>query len=199
MVSQDCAGMLRAAYGAMRLAAAAIVVLAGSAAHAQDWTVGASLGVAQSKADASSDSNNVVGLYGRLGLSSRVAVQLELQKFQTDDTDSGVSMRSGTAAILVDLAAGGSDRHFFPTLLAGVGIDHAADDFSASTGHHIEGGIGLELRTEGGFVAGVDLRIGSRSIESPQAKPIAGTIAFAPSHLSDGEYRAAHVTVGIRF
>jgi outer membrane protein with beta-barrel domain len=181
------------------LAAPALLLAASTPAHAETITVGASLGLAQSRADSSADSNNVVGLYGRLAFSSRVAGQLEVARYQTDDADSNVSMRTATALLVVDLASSGPDRVFFPTLIAGLGLDHAADDFGSANGHHIEGGLGLELRTHGGFIAGVDLRLGGRTIDTPKITPVAGTVFFAPSHLSDGEYRSAHVTIGVRF
>lgn len=189
---------MRIALGVFVLAVPAVPLTA----TAGPITAGVSLGLAQSKADAQADSNQTIGLFGRLAFTSRLAGQLELARYQTDATSNN-NMRTGTALLVVDLA---ESRRWVPTLAAGIGLDRADSGCPTctwegqTTGHHIEGGLGLEYRAEGGFTLGADLRMGGRSIDHGQLQPLqGGVIAFAPSHFSEGEYRSARVTLGIRF
>ncbi|MBS1118730.1 MAG: hypothetical protein H6Q90_958, partial [Deltaproteobacteria bacterium] len=125
-------------------------------------TAGVSLGLSQAKADAQADASQTLGLFGRLGLSSRLSGQLELSRYQTDD-GSSVDIRTATALLVVDLARRG---HWMPTLVAGIGIDDESSGFSSTSGHHIEGGFGLEYRVDGGLTIGADLRMGGRSLDN---------------------------------
>jgi hypothetical protein len=185
----------------MRIALAAAVLLTpllSSVAIAKPVTAGVSAGLTQSKADAQADSSHTLGLFGRLGFSSRLSGQLELSRLETED-GSSVDIRTATALIVVDLASGG---HWMPTLVAGIGLDDESTDYSSTSGHHIEGGFGLEYRASGGLTIGADLRMGGRSLEQHDiAQPaFEGDVKFfVPSHLSEGEYRSARVTDGIRF
>jgi hypothetical protein len=187
----------------MRIALAGVLVLVPAVAAAQPpITAGVSLGLAQSKADSQQDANQTVGLFGRLGFTKRLAGQLEVARYQADGSTN--NMRTGTALLVVDLA---ENPHFVPTLVAGIGLDRADAGCptctweGTTTGHHIEGGFGLEYRSDGGLTLGADFRLGGRSIDGqPKALPVEGDIiAFAPSHLSEGEYRSMRVTLGIRF
>jgi hypothetical protein len=181
----------------MRLAAMALAVVALPAlANARPITAGLSVGRIQSKADANSDASATVGLFGRLTLSPRVSTQLELQRIQTDDTS--VDIRTATGLLVVDL---GADKHLVPLLMVGGGFDSASYSYGSSTdGHHLEGGFGLEYRSDGGFVIGADVRMGGRSIDSDsRAIPLTDVAYYAPSTLHDGEYRSARLTVGVRF
>lgn len=181
------------------------LVLAGvialpSLAAARPITAGLHLGMTQSKEDSTNgvDASNTVGLFGRLGFTKRLAGQLEVMKLGTED-GSGVTIRSGTILVVADLTTG---SRLVPTISAGVGIDSASASYgSAGKGTHIEGGIGLEYRAEAGLTIGLDLRIGGRSLTEQVAyEAAAGDVAYyAPSRLTEGEYRSGRVTVGVRF
>lgn len=184
----------------MRLAGIALTALAALAlpavADARPLTFGAGLGRIQSKANADGDASGTWQLFGRLGLTPRVAVQLEVQKVADPSTD----IRSGTALLVVELGRMGN---FVPLLVAGAGIDRANSGYYyEASGTHKEGGFGLEYRAEGGLTIGAELRLGGRSVdESDQVYPAAeGDIAlWAPYGLTAGEYRSARVTAAIRF
>jgi hypothetical protein len=208
VVTGDCGGTQRAPRHVMRSVLAGILILAPTIATAGPITAGVSLGLAQSKSDALDDPNHTIGLFGRLAFTKRLAGQLELARFQSDGYIGG-NMRTGTALLVVDLA---NTRHFVPTLVAGIGFD--SEDTGCptctfqgtQTGHHIEGGFGLEYRSDGGFTLGADVRMGGRSLDSGSGgeplMPLAGKtieLAPAPARFSEGEYRSARVTLGIRF
>ncbi len=198
MVSRDCGGTHHAVQRCMRRVLVAAIVLVPSLAAANPITAGVSLGLSQAKEDAQADASQTVGLYGRLGFSSRLSGQLEVARYQTED-GSNVDIRTATALLVVDLS---HSRHWVPTLSAGIGLDDESSEFQSTSGHHIEGGFGLEYRADGGLTLGVDARMGGRSIDEGGQKPqpVEGDIVFfAPSHMSEGEYRSVRVTLGIRF
>ena len=186
----------------MRTLATAFAVTLGlgllqSAASAGPITAGLSMGLAESKADASAntDANKTIGLYGRLRFTPRLAGQLELSRINTDDQN--LNIRSGTALLVVDL---GSKGALVPILLAGIGVDVATGTYTSKAAHHIEGGLGLEYRAPGGFTIGVDARMGGRSIDSAAAKgPVLQALYRTSPSLSEGEYRSARITLGVRF
>jgi opacity protein-like surface antigen len=183
------------------LACAVALVPTVAAAEGTRFTAGVNLGLTQSAKDAdnNSDASHTLGLYGRIQMTSRLSGQLEFGKIDTGDDS--LAIRQISALLVVDLANGG---HWMPMLLAGVGYDHAETDYGATTdAHHIEGGFALEYRADGGFVAGLDLRLGGRSIDSDTtAVPLAGggTSLYLPaSSLTDGEYRSARLYAGVHF
>lgn len=207
---------MRLAIAATAATAALLPALSGLA-EARPITAGLTAGVAQSKqdADGGADANHTIGLFGRLGFTPRLAGQLEVSRIQTDD--SYVNIRSATALLVVDL---GSKGRLVPVLVAGLGLDDASDPYGNSTGaHHIEGGLGLEYRAEGGFTIGADMRLGGRTLHYDDnvypltggikqtgidasgsgTPPQGGAIYYAPSSLRDGEYRTARITLGIQF
>jgi hypothetical protein len=165
-------------------------------------TAGFSIGMAQSKADAPSDANNTLGLWGRYRFATRVSAQLEFMRISTDERNA--NLRSGTVSLVVDLANKGR-YGLMPYLIAGIGIDRSADELGSNyTGHHLEGGLGLELRLRNGLTAGIDARLGGRSIgpneEDVIEPPTGGDVIFyVPSRLTDGEYRQIRATLGVRF
>jgi len=181
-----------------------IVAASPLTAAAGPVTAGINLGLTQSKLDGQSgaDANHTLGLFGRIGFNQRLSGQLELTRIETDNTD--VDIRTGTALLVIDL---GSRGKLVPTLSAGIGLDSATTSYGGSTdAHHIEGGLGLEYRADGGLTLGVDLRMGGRTIDSSgdQLQPVydatIGPVAlYAPSTLREGEYRSARLTLGIRF
>jgi len=176
-------------------------------AHANPLTFGAALGLTQSDtdADAGLDATQTLGLWGRLGLSSRVSGQLEVTRFKAEsgcDTctfGTKTSIRTGTALLVVDLT---DHQTWVPTMSAGIGLDRDDGSFP-TTGHHIEGGFGLEYRGEGGVTLGADLRLGGRSID-PQDVLVGtagtGIIEFVPARtLQAGGYKSLRVVLGVRF
>lgn len=173
-------------------------LLVPAVASARPITLAAGLGLTQAKTDANNDPNSTLAVFGRVALGRRVATGLELQRINTDN--SSVDIRTVTADLVIDL---GSNKHVVPMLIAGAGLDYESTTYGASTdAHHVEGGVGLEYRADGGLVIGADLRIGSRGIDSDQqVYPLAGggALYLAPSMLRDGEYRSARAYVGVRF
>jgi hypothetical protein len=160
------------------------------------------LGVAQSKIDGQSgaDPDQALGLFGRIGLTPRLSAQLEVTRLKSDTESAEV--RTGTGLLVVDLGSRGA---LVPIILVGLGIDKAADPYGGSqSGSHIEGGFGLEYRASGGLTIGADVRMGGRSVEQTrEVLPLdarQGEIAlYYPTTLDEGEYRAARLTLGVRF
>ena len=160
--------------------------------------VGAGLTEARTQSQAGAGANDTYSLYGRLALAPRLGVQLELQR--ADTAQQNVSARSGSALFVLDLGMG----NVVPVLLAGGGIDRAGPDTATTEGHHLEAGLGLEIRTQSGLVLGIDGRIGQLDIDS-QPPPIValfcgpnGCPSSAPT-LQAGDYRSIRVTAGMRF
>jgi hypothetical protein len=181
----------------MRLAAAVVLALASfaSVATARPITAGASLGRIQSKANAEGEASDTYQLFGRVALTSRLGAQLELQKIE----DPNLDVRSATGLLVVELA---SNPRWAPLLVAGMGIDHASNDWYEASGSHIEGGFALEYRADGGFTIGADLRLGGRSVEEQNEyyPALEGDIAlYAPYGLVEGEYRSGRLYAAIRF
>lgn len=164
-------------------------------ADARSITLGAGLGLTQSKAAAENEPDDTLQLFGRVGLTSRLSAQLELQRIE----DPYLDIRTGTALLVVELA---DSSRLAPLLLAGVGIDRASATWYEGEGTHIEGGFGLEYRAEGGLTIGGDVRLGGRSVENTsEVYPLAdGAIGlWLPSQLESGEYRSARLYAAIRF
>lgn len=182
-----------------RVLAFALVALP-SVAAARPITAGVALGISHGQDDADDQANSTLGVFARVGLTSRLAAQLEVQRIRMDDTyGAGGDLKTGTALLVVEL---GRTGRLVPTLAVGVGLDRASDDYyGATTGHHIEGGLGLEYRFDGGLTLGADVRVGGRSVDDKvYAYDDKAVIAlYAPSPLEEGEYRSARVTLGVRF
>src|ERR1041385_7550474 len=142
--------MRRAARGRMRCALA-VVMLVGVPSLAQArprLAAGTALGLSQSKVDSNDDASHTIGLFARIGIAPRLATGLELQQFRTED-ESGVSLRTWTFPLVVELS---DNPHWVPTVVGGIGLDHQSDLFgSGAHGHHLEGGLGLEYRADGGL------------------------------------------------
>ena len=189
---------MRHAFAATLLAASAALSFAPTIAAAGPMTAGVNLGLSQSELDgqAGIEPSRTLGLFGRYAFNQRFSAQLELARL--GGADDYITIRSATASVVVDL---GSKGHLVPTLVAGMGMDWASDDYgNSSDAHHFEGGFGLEYRAEGGLTIGADLRIGGRSLH--QQKDIAypadvrGGIAYiAPSQLQEGQYRTAQLSL----
>jgi hypothetical protein len=194
----------------MRTWLAALVLAVPSLAVASPpITAGVDLGLAQSKADGDqgADATHTLGLFGRVGFTGRLGAQLELSKIDTGDY-SDSTIRKATALLVVEL---GSRANFYPILLVGIGLDRESSNYGYSrNASHIEGGFGLEYRIPNGLTIGADIRMGGRSIdEEDYAYPTEGGIrkdgqtttiaSYTPSSLQEGEYRAARLTLGVRF
>ncbi len=181
------------------LVAAGVLALP-SLAAANPVTAGVHIGLTQTKEDGANgaDASDTYGLYGRVGFTKRLSGQLELMKVKMDE-GSGLTVRSGTLLLVVDLTNSG---RLVPTISAGIGMDSASYQYGGSTdAKHIEGGFGLEYRAEGGLTIGIDLRMGGRSIDQQdKLVPLAGEVAYyAPSGLREGEYRSGRLSLGVRF
>jgi hypothetical protein len=179
------------------LVAAALVSLTAVAA-ARPITAGVNLGLTQAGDNsANTDPNHTLGLFGRFGFTERLGAQLEIQRISTDATN--VDIRTITGLVVVELGSLGGG-HLVPMIVAGVGYDHASDGFGDTAGHHIEGGLSLEYRVDGGFTIGAGFRLGGRSIDSDtRAVPLANVELYVPSYLREGDYRSVGAYAGVRF
>jgi hypothetical protein len=188
--------VLRVARMAAAKLAALVVLGLGSAASARPITVGAGIGAIEADQDYDGETDDTLQVFGKVGLTARVAAQVELQKIESSQSD--VITRTGTALLVVEL---GQSGRLVPTMFAGLGIDHAEDPYGGTQdGSHIEGGFGLEYRVDGGLVISADLRLGGRSVDNDDAVILDGGIRerYAPM-LIEGEYRSARIGVGLRF
>jgi hypothetical protein len=181
------------------LAVIALAAIPSLPASARPITAGVGLGLTESKADTdyNADANHTLELFGRVGLTSRISGQLEIERIQTDDPN--VDIRTISGLMVVELAQ--PDSHVMPLLLAGMGYDHAGTQYGGSTeAHHIEGGLALEYRADGGFTIGASARLGGRSIDSDTTiVPLANIALYQPSYLREGEYRSLGMYAGVRF
>lgn len=182
----------------MRLALGLCLLAVPSFAAASPFTVGVTLGETHSEAAANDGEgpSSTLGLYGRVMLTPRLSFQAELERIDLPDS---TTARSGGGLLVIDL---GSDRHLVPLFEAGIGLDHGSSAYGGDLqAHHIEAGLGLEYRCDGGLVIGVAARIGDRTLESQTTFDRGGgTIAlYEPSTLRDGEYRSLRATAGVRF
>lgn len=188
------------------LALALVLVAPATAAAGREITVGASLGKSRSEQAVSADQDTLgtLGLWGRVRLTPRLSAQLELVRHDPacsscPDTS---ALRTTSALLVVELA---DKARWMPVLYVGGGLDRDGQGGELRTeGHHLEGGLGVEYRADGGFVLGLDARLGGRTIDSrPDVvfadQPGIAIVPLAPSGLQPGEYRALRLTVGFRF
>ncbi|MCX5744356.1 MAG: outer membrane beta-barrel protein [Proteobacteria bacterium] len=184
---------MRLAFVGLLLAASTSPVLAEGR-----FSAGLGLGLTQSAVDAGADANHTLNLFGRVQLTNRLAGQLEVTRIATED-GSGTDLRAVAGVVVFDLGRG----RVVPTILAGLGIDNETNAYQDTDYTNAFLGLGLEYRAPNGLTVGADLRMGSRTADAQPVytgNPVPGTLArTAPSSLSDGEYRAARVTVGVRF
>ena len=181
------------------LAVAAALACLPSLASAGPVTIGAGLGLSQGQSTATGGaSDTTYGLFGRIALGSRVAAQVELQR--TDVGRDTVDDRSYSGLLLIDLGAG----PLVPMLLGGGGLDRATvgGGPSETEAHHVEGGLGLEYRSPGGVVIGVDARAGELDIDSQPVFnayfcPVSGCPSMSTLHA--GDYESVRITAGVRF
>lgn len=159
--------------------------------------IGASAGTWHNEqdADAGVHASGTLGLWGRFSLSKRIAVQAEIARHKADGncgefcTFDAPVIRTYGAMLAVDLRDRGQ---WMPMLLVGAGLDREDGGFGMK-GSHLEGGVGLEYRAEGGFLIGADVRLGGRSIDNGDM-----ILPAVVGGMREGEYRAARITMGIR-
>lgn len=167
-----------------------------SLAAARPVSFGVGLGRLQAENDWDGEADDTVQLFGRLGLTSRVGAQLELQKIEGSST---ATIRTATALVVAEL---GQSGHLVPLLFAGLGVDHANDPYGYSQeGSHIEGGFGLEYRFDGGLSLTADVRLGGRSVDHDETVILdtdAARLALYAPLLIEGEYRSARIGLAIR-
>jgi hypothetical protein len=180
----------------MRLAV--LLLLAPTVAAARPITAGVNAGVIAVRSDPDQEANNTLGLFGRVGFSKRISGQLDVMRIETnDDVFTPTTVRSFSASLVVDLMDKGP---LIPTLTVTAGLDRATSDGDTLDGHHYEGGLGLEYRSESGLNIGADVRLGGRSVDQPDYVLDSGVIAFVPDNaMQEGEYRAFRLTVGVVF
>lgn len=189
--------MPRALLARMRFGAIAVVVLGlASVADARPITFGVGAGVIAADQDWDDVADDTLQAFARVGLTSRVSGQLELQKIESSQNESVT--RTGTALIVVELGRSG---RLVPTMFAGLGIDSAEDPYFGGSvnGNHIEGGFGLEVRLDGGLVIMGDVRLGGRSVDQNDAVILEGPMSIYAPLLIEGEYRSARIGVALRF
>ena len=172
------------------------VLLAAVTASAGPLTVGAGRGITQDQANSGQDPNSTMSAFGRIALTRRFGVELDLTKVETSPT---YSARVITGLAVLDL---GDNVHWVPQIFAGLGYDDANVGYGDIQGHHFEGGLGLEYRADGGFTIGARFHLGGRSIDS---QPVIETFAccsdplYSPNTLQASEYRSLDAYAGIRF
>ncbi len=185
--------------------ALALLVVSSPAFAEPKVAAGISAGLFQNTEDAAAgiDSTQTLGLWGRAGLSNRVSAQLEVTRHQSQEGcatctfGTATDIRVFSGLVVVDLKDSG---RWIPTLMAGMGIDRDDGSFPQQ-GHHIEGGVGLEYRAEGGLTFGIDGRLGGRSIDNDDVilEDANAIRAFGPTMMREGEYRTIRLTLGVRF
>ena len=169
-------------------------------ADAGPLTAGAGLGITQDEAASQLQPDHSESLFARLALTPRLGAQVELSKIDASDRGlPDLAVRTANVLAVLDL---GSRGHLVPMLLAGAGYDRATE--GTGTGeidaHHLEVGLGLEYRADGGLVVGADARLGDRTVDSNSfLVPLACCTLWSQPTLSDGQYRSVRVTVGVRF
>jgi hypothetical protein len=173
----------------------ALLSLAASNAAAGPITVGAGLGVTQDEASSNQDPFSTLSLFGRIALGRSFSTELDITKVNTAQNNSA---RILTGLVVLDL---GSSLHWVPQLFAGLGIDRASTGYGDASGHHCEGGAGLEYRADGGFTIGARFHLGGRSIDSePKVYPLACCVdLYSPNTLQASEYRSFDLYAGVRF
>jgi hypothetical protein len=180
----------------MRSTLIASLALLPAVTNAGPLMIGAGFGASESdSASASSrpNSRETLGLFGRLALSPHWAAQVELQR---TDVDAQTDIRAGSALLVLD----GGSGSLVPVVLAGVGLDHSTAGGATTEAHHVEVGIGLELRTQSGLVLGADARMGDMTIDTyPYMLDFCPRLNCDLGPLHGGEYHSARATVGVRF
>lgn len=176
---------------------AAVAALVPSLADARPLTAGVGFGRIDAERDWDGRDDKTLQLFGRLGLTQRVSGQLELQKIEGG---SDAVVRTFTALLVVEL---GTSGRLVPTMFAGLGVDRGETSYASASGHHIEGGFGLEYRLDGGLSLMADVRLGGRSVDQDETVILdAGMLTYVDLYapiLIEGEYRSARVGVGLRF
>jgi hypothetical protein len=188
----------------MRLAAVALLLVPALASADPALEFGAGVGLTQdaNAATAGQGTTQAVDLYARMHVIGPFAAQVELG---TVDTNGQQTVRTGSVLGVAELMHG----RVVPLLLAGFGIDQVGSGMMSSdqyTYSHVELGLGLQIRISGGLTLGVDVRQGTRSVQSqPAPTPVLdngggfGTDLRMQEPIADGDYRTVRATLGVRF
>jgi hypothetical protein len=174
-------------------------LLASSAALANPLTVCAGLGVTEDQVNSSSSQpeNNTLSVFGRYNVTGATALELDLTKI---DSGYGATARAATALVVFDLRSG---ARLVPQLFVGAGLDRIDDYGTPIDGNHVEAGLGLEYRADGGFTLGARFHLGSRSFDTmavavPQTCCLDCCLGSAPTSQST-EFRSLDAYAGVRF
>lgn len=154
----------------------------------------------------SDDGGYVIDARARAGMSDHVGVQVDVDHSSSTNAD----ITAATVSATFDLVDHGS---WVPMVLAGAGLDWTS---GAQSGEHVEAGGALEFRASGGFLIGLDLRLGMRHVDaSNPPEPVEGfgggmTNGIAPAFipvdpsgntdsLPSGGYGIARLYAGVHF
>jgi hypothetical protein len=159
-----------------------------------------------SEVDSSSDDGGyVLDARARAGISDHVGVQVDLDRSSSTNAD----ITAATVSATFDLVDHGS---WVPMVLAGAGLDWTS---GSQSGEHFEMGGAIEFRAAGGFLLGLDIRLGLRHVDASNAEPVEGfgggmtdgtAPAFLPvdpgsntNSLPSGGYGIARLYAGLHF
>lgn len=164
----------------------------------QPSVLGVSLGVMQTAQEAMDDVDprGTTALFGRIGLSRRWSMQIDLGKTRDDDD---AKIYTGTTSLAIAL---GSSQRLVPMVRGGAGLDVASGP-SGGGGFHAEAAFVLEARFPGGFILGGDFALGARGAAANRTcyydagYPLLPGDDVCRGRLSDTTYRAAKLTLGI--
>lgn len=168
--------------------AALVLVLVPSLAQATPSMFGVAFGELQLGSEASGA--NMEGVFGRLGVTHRLAIGAELTRVAEIYTDDGV--HALTLIATIDVLDTG---RWIPMVLGGAGVDRGDD--TGMVGYHAELGAALEYRGDSGFVFGADLRLGDRAIDPPPA--VTEPLGSQATLLAGGTYASGRIYAGIHF
>jgi hypothetical protein len=163
----------------------------------QPSVLGVSLGVLQTSQEAMADVDprGTTSLFGRVGLSRRWSLQVELGKTRNDDA----TIYTGTTSLAIAL---GSSQRLVPMVRGGAGLDLASGTYGTG-GFHAEAAFVLEARFPGGFVLGGEFALGARAAASHRTCYYDAGYPLLPGDdvcggpLDNTTYRAAKLTLGI--
>ncbi|HEY1547415.1 MAG TPA: hypothetical protein VGG28_06335 [Kofleriaceae bacterium] len=158
-----------------------------------------------SEVDSSSnDGGYTLDARARAGVSDHVGVQIDVDHSSSTNAD----ITAATVSATLDLVDHGS---WVPMLLGGAGLDWTS---GTQSGEHAEVGGALEFRASGGFLIGLDIRVGLRHVDGSPPEEVEPGFgggmtdgpAFVPidpssntNSLPSGFYGMARFYAGVHF
>ncbi len=139
----------------MRRVLLAVVVTLPAVASATPNALAVGIGFNSDVDSTTNDAGYVLDAVARAGVSDRVGVQIDLDRSSSTNAD----ITAATVSATFDLVDHGS---WVPMLIAGAGLDWTS---GAQSGEHVEAGGALEYRAPGGFLIGLDVRLGMRRVD----------------------------------